>query len=115
MVWKAVAVILNYHFTASITYQDSFHGFQADRGTGTSNLKVKLIQQVAAAREAVLHVILLDLHKAYYALDRSRRMDILEGYGMGTRALHLLRKYWERLHMVKWEVGYCGKFFCRER
>ena len=94
VVWKAVAVVLNRHFTASITYHDSLHGFQAGRGTGTSTLKVKLLQQVTAMREAVLHTILLDLHKAYDTSDRSRCLDILEGYGVGTRALHLLRRYW---------------------
>ena len=34
---------------------------QAGRGTGTANLEAKLFQQVIAMREAVLHVIFLDL------------------------------------------------------
>ena len=38
---------------------------------------------IYALREAVIHTILLDLHKAYNALDRSRCLDILEGYGVG--------------------------------
>ena len=50
VVWKAVAVILNCHFTASTTYHDSLHGFRAVCGTGTVNLKVKLIQKVTAMR-----------------------------------------------------------------
>ena len=50
VVWKAVAVIINFRFTASITYHDSLHGFLAGRGTGTATLKVKLIEQVAAMR-----------------------------------------------------------------
>ena len=33
-------------------------------------------------------------------LDRSRCLDILEGYGVGTRNLYLLCRYWERLNMV---------------
>ena len=37
MVWKAVAVILNWCFTASIGYPDSLHGFQTGYGTGTEN------------------------------------------------------------------------------
>ena len=44
MVWKAVEVILNRPFTASIAYHDSFHEFQAGRGTGTATLKVKMLQ-----------------------------------------------------------------------
>ena len=34
--------------------------------------EAKLLQQLAALREEVLYRILLDLHKAYDALDRSR-------------------------------------------
>ena len=72
MVWKAVEVILNLRFTTSTTYHNSLHGFRAGRGTGTAALKVKLLQQVKDMREAVLHAIFLDLHKAYDAFDRSR-------------------------------------------
>ena len=71
-IWKAMAVILNYRFTTAITYHDFFHVFRAGRGTGTATLELKLLQQVAALREAVLHEIFLDLHKAYNDLDRSR-------------------------------------------
>ena len=68
MIWKAVAVILNCRFTIAITYHDSLHGFRSGCGTGTATLEVKLLQKVATLREAVLHAIFLDLHKAYDAL-----------------------------------------------
>ena len=58
------------------------------------------LQQLAALREEVLYVIFLDLHKAYEALDRSRCLEILEGYGVGARARRLLQTYWRRLAMV---------------
>ena len=57
-------------------------------------------------RVAVLHAIFLDLHKACDALDRSRYLDILEGYGVVPRALRLLSRYWERLQMVAQAGGY---------
>ena len=44
MVCKAVVVILNHRFIASITYHDSIHGFRVRRSTGTTTLKVKLFQ-----------------------------------------------------------------------
>ena len=44
-------------------------------------------------REEVLHTMFLELHKAYDALDRLRCLDILERYGVGTRALRLLHRY----------------------
>ena len=34
------------------------------------------------------------------ALDRSRCLEILEGYGVGPQACQLLRTYWMRLTMV---------------
>ena len=40
--------------------------------------------------EEVLYMIFLDLHKVFEALDRSRFLEILEGYGVGTRDLFLL-------------------------
>ena len=56
-------------------------------------------------------MIFLDLHKAYYALERSRRLDILEGYGVGPQARRLLQKYWRRLAMVARAEGYYGTSF----
>ena len=38
---------------------------------------------LAALREEILYRIFLDLHKAYHALDRSRCLEILGGYGVG--------------------------------
>ena len=108
-------MILNFRFTASITYHNSLHGFWAGCCTGTANLEVKLIQKVVDWREAVLHEIFLDLHKAYDALDRSRCLDILEGCGMGNRSLRLLCRYWERLNMVAWVGGYYAEPFHGER
>ena len=82
VMWKVVAAILNLRLTASIDLHDLLHRFRAGRGTCTATLKAKLLQQLEALREEVLYMILLDLHKAYAALDRSRLIEILEGYGM---------------------------------
>ena len=59
-----------------------------------------MLQQLAALREEVLYVIFLDLHKAYDSLDRSRYLEILEGYGLGPQSCRLLQTYWRRLTMV---------------
>ena len=59
---------------------------------GTDTLEVNLIHQVAALRSAVLYAIFLELHKSCDALDGSRCLGILEEYGVGPRALRLLRK-----------------------
>ena len=80
---KVVAAILNFRLTASITFHDFLHVFWAGRGTSTTTLEAKLIQQLAALKEEALYVIFLDLHKEYDPLDRSRCLDILEGFGVG--------------------------------
>ena len=56
-------------------------------------------------------MIFLELHKAYDALDRSRCLEILEGYGVGPRARRLLQSYWRRLTMVARTGGYYGTAF----
>ena len=53
-------------------------------------------------------MIFLDLHKTYDVLDRSRCLEILGGYGVGTRARELLQNYWHYLAMVTRVGGYYG-------
>ena len=56
-------------------------------------------------------MIFLDLQKAYDALDRSRCLDILEGYDVSPRARRILQTYWRQLKMVARAVGYYGTAF----
>ena len=60
-------------------------------------------------------MIFLDLTKVYDALDRSRCLEILEGYGAGPNARILLTKYWRRLTMVARAGGYYRTAFGGER
>ena len=113
--WKVVAAILNRRLTASITFHNFLHGFRTCHGTGTTTLEAKLLQQLESLREEVLYVIFLDLHKAYDAMDRSRCLEILEGYGVGPRARRLLQTYWRRLMMLMRAGGYYGTAFKGER
>ena len=112
---KVVAVILNRRLAASITYHDFLHGFRAGHGTGTATLEAKLLQHLAALREEFMYVIFLDLHKAYDALDRSRCLEILEGYGVRPLSRRLIQTYWRRLTMVARAGGYHGMAFQGER
>ena len=111
VMWKVVLAILKRRLTASITYQNLLHEFWAGRSTSTSTLEAKLLQQLAALREEVLYVIFLDLHKAYDALDRSRYIEILGGYGLGPRSCRLVRTCWQRLSMVVRAGGYYWEAF----
>ena len=49
------------------------------------------------------------------ALDRSRCLEILEGYGVGPNARRLLTTYWRCLTMVSIAVGYYRTAFGGER
>ena len=60
-------------------------------------------------------MIFPDLHKAYDALNRSRCLDILEGYGVGTQYRRLIQTYWRCLMMVARAGGYYGTAFKEER
>ena len=63
VIWNTISSLLNHWLAVAITYHDVLHRFQSGRGTGTANLKDKLLQQLTAMREAVLLGVLLDLQK----------------------------------------------------
>ena len=93
VIWKLLTIILHRRLTTGIKLHDVLHGFWEGRGTGTATLEAKLLQQLSAMREEVLYMIFLDLTKAYDALDRSRSLEILKGYGVGERLRRLLTVY----------------------
>ena len=113
VLWKAISGIINFQLSSSIQFHDFLHVFCAGRGTGTATLEVKLIQKLTVMRETVLHVILINLSKAYDALDREQCLDILVGYGVGPRTIRILQIYWERLHMEENAGGNYGTAFQR--
>ena len=100
VVWKVVVVILNCRLTASITYHIFLHGLWAGRGSGTTTFKAKLLHQLVAMREEVLHVIFLYLHKTYDNLDKDRCLEILEVYRVSLQSHCILQVYWDRLWVV---------------
>ena len=103
---KTVTIFLNRRFTAAITFHDVLHRFWAGRGTGTSNLKSKLLHNLVAMREAVLYKVFLDLQKAYDALDWESCLGIIVVYRVDPMMLRILRAYWVQLAMVARYKGY---------
>ena len=65
-----------------------------------------MLHHLMDMREEVLYEIFLDIHKSYDTLDRDRCLDIMVVYGVGTQALRLLWRYWDRLTMVARARGY---------
>ena len=103
--------ILNLCLIAEIQFHDTLHGFLMGRGTGTASLEANIIQHMMVMRKEVLYEIFLDLHKAYDALYHGECLDILVEYGVGPRAIRLLRRYWDHLTMVTRYGGYFGDPF----
>ena len=64
VLWKAIARLLNLRLTSAISFHDTLHGFWEEQGMGTAAFEAKLLQQLAATREAVLFKVFLDLCKA---------------------------------------------------
>ena len=106
VLWNTVTSLLNRIFTETIMLYDVLHGFWAGCGTGNATSKAKLIQHLTDMKEAVLYKIILDLNKAYGALDWYRCLEILAEYGVGPKALRLLHTYWCWLAIVTRGGGY---------
>jgi len=109
--WKLITSIMDARFKEKIDFHDALHGFRAGRGTGTAIIEAKLLQQLAAIQQVPLFEIFLDLRKAYDTLDRDRTLQILEAYGVGPRALGLLRHFWDRQSVVARQGKYHGRPF----
>ena len=58
-----------------------------------------------------MHVTFMDLHKDYEALYRYRRLDVLEGYGVGTRVRRTPQEFLDRIRMVVRAGEYDGYTF----
>ena len=66
-------------------------------------------------REAVLFEVLLDLWKAYNALEQERSLDFIAVYGVGLRSVRLIWTYWYLLTMMAKAGRYFGRLFAGYR
>ena len=100
VLWKAIYGIIDIRLSYYIQFHDVLHGFRWGRGTCISALESKLLQQIIAMRETVIHAIFLYLCNAYDAPYRERCLDILAIYGVGYDTIHILWTYWARIQMA---------------
>ena len=104
-------MVVNFWRKQSVELHDVLHGFRAGRGTGTTTLEEKLMQQFSGITHEPLFQILLDVRKAYGSLDRGRCMDILWGYEMGMKMARLLVHHWDNQQTVPKAVRFLRKAF----
>jgi hypothetical protein len=85
VIYKLISSIINRRLAKALNnkFHDAIHGFREGRGTGTATIEAKLLMQLAARSNKPLHMVFMDLKKAYDTLDRDRTMKILKGYGVG--------------------------------
>ena len=69
VLWKATTGIINRRLTAAISYHNSLNRFWTRWGAGTAILEAEMLQHMTAMKEAVLHTVVLDIQRAYYALN----------------------------------------------
>ena len=98
--------ILGHHLGSATTLHGVINELWSISGEGTTSLETKLLQQLMAMSEEFLYDILLDLHNSYYDLDREMFLELIEGYGVRPRDVHMLSQFWDVLNIVVRVEGY---------
>ena len=97
---KLFTSIMKNRLRTSITLLDSLHGLRQGWGTGTSTLETNLVQQLAGICHARLFWVLLDVHKVYDLIYQKIFMEVLKGYGIGTKIMRLIQRFWVNQEIV---------------
>jgi hypothetical protein len=112
--WKIMEKIMVRRM-GTIDFHPCLHGGMPKRGTGTATIEAKLAQQLAWVEQEPLYQVFVDLCKAYDHLNRAKCIEIMTGYGVGSKLLYLQEKFWEQAEMVGCAGGSFGKLFAAFR
>jgi hypothetical protein len=78
---------------------------------GTATIEAKLAQQLAWVEQEPLYQVFVDLCKAYDHLNQAKCLEVMTGYGVGPKLLHLQKYFWDQAKMVCRSGGSFGKPF----
>ena len=70
VVWKVCEEVVSCWLNRSVILHDKLHGLISGRVTGTENLEVNLVQDLAGLTHNPLFRVFLEVCKAYNSLDR---------------------------------------------
>ena len=101
-----VEKIFDTHLRAILQMHNVLHGFRDGRGTGMSIMELKLAQLLSQIDPDRLFLVLLELQKAYDAVDRDLLLITLEGCGSGSRMCGLLENFWDYQQVVPRHNGF---------
>ena len=85
--------IVNNRLHSPIILHHALHGFRKGRGTGMATMEANLEQELVGIVHEPLLQVFIDMQKAYNYLFREIFMEILRGYGLGTKLQRLLQRY----------------------
>ena len=115
VIYKLCTTIIAQRIQDRVKFHDSIHGFRRGRGTSTAIIETKLRMQLAYRQQRPYYQIFLDLRKAYDAVDRSRMIAVLRGYGVGPNVIAFLEAVWENDNCVPRRNGFYGEMFQQQR
>ena len=75
---------ISYHIENTQYLAESQYGFRKNRSTTDQMLSLELLSQIQMKRNQELHVILIDLQKAFDSVKRETLFEILEETGVET-------------------------------
>lgn len=111
VIWKIISSIIRGRINGNVHFHDSLHGCIPQWETGTAIIEAKLFQQLAHISGAPAFEVFIDLQKAFDSIDCEWTLDILSGYGLGTKACTLLWNYWMKQRVVARQSDYYGDPF----
>jgi Reverse transcriptase (RNA-dependent DNA polymerase) len=114
-IWKVISSIIRERCNYAINFEDSLHGFRAERGTSTAILEAKLRMQTRIAEGKTMFQVFLDLSKAYDTVDRRKLIHVLKAYGLGTNTTMILENFWNQLWVIPKQGGFYGRPFKSDR
>ena len=89
-----VETIIDTGIYAGIHFHGILNRFRERIGVGEATMELKLTQDLASVDHNPLFLVLLDLRKVYYTMDRVRLIQTLEGYGAVSCLCELMVILW---------------------